>query len=394
MREFQPPPVRQVPVRRAGGHVAGGHLAIGLAAMLLLAVPCDGLALTQDDRPVPADTLESWLGQVTGPRSAAESVDSAPTAKPRPEWRLAPFVAVGAIGGLAGTPLTLFIQVAAPLPKPDAAQEPETYVLISGMPPGTSLSKGTGNADGAWLIPLNALTDLTITVPAGFTGTAALTVTAVSDHGGGIVARQSKELVVPIFPPLPDPSPVQAIAAEPIREGDEEPAGPPANAMTIPLPDPRPDAAPAETIVEEPPPTPLPLPVAALAPLPVPTPVPPPALPTPPVVRAAAPRAVSPPPIPEATLMARGDALFAQGDLAAARLFYEMAAAGGSNVAAVALGRTHDPVVLGRMRVRGLVPDADKAAEWYGRAAANGYADAEARLKELAAWRAASPRAR
>lgn len=389
MHEIQSPPALNGSTLRAVGPVAAA-----MAAMLLLAVPGDGFALTHDERPVSAGTLESWLGQATEPRPSGESGEHTPAAKPRPEWRLAPFVAAGAIGGLAGTPLPLFIQVAAPLPQPDAVKEPETHVLISRMPPGASLSKGTDQADGAWLIPLNALSDLTITVPPGFAGNVTLTVTAVSDHGGGVVARQSKELAVPIFAPLPDPIPIQFATAEPIPEVGDETAAPLAAAMMASLPVPSPDTAQAETVAEQPPQPPQPQPMVALAPLPVPTPIPPAALPQPPVLKVAVPRPASPPPVPESTLMARGDALFAQGDLAAARLFYEMAAANGSDAAAVALGRTHDPVILARMRVRGLIPDADKAAEWYGRAAANGNAEAATRLKELAAWSAARPRTR
>lgn len=347
-----------------------------LAVMALLAVPIGDALAAGHAQPVSADSLESWLVQAAPPRPAAvEDGEAAPAAKPRPEWRLTPFVAAGAIGGLAGTPLPLFIQVAAPLPQPDAATEPETYILITRVPPGASLSKGTDQGDGAWRIPLDALTDLTLTVPPGFAGTATLTVTAVSDHGGDVVARQSKDLAVPIFAPLADPSPAeQANTGAPVAVMAAVPV--------TPAPEPLPMEAPPRE------------PAVAAAPLPVPTPPPQAALPRPPVVTAAAPRPPAAPSVPEGTLMARGDALFAQGDLAGARLFYEMAAAGGSDPAALALGKTHDPVILARMRVRGLRPDPDKAAEWYGRAAANGNAEAEARLKELTAWLTANPRPR
>lgn len=382
-----------------------GGLASRLAVLALLAVPVDDLHPARDALPATADSLESWLVQADPPRpAAADSPEAGAAAKPRPEWRLAPFVAAGAIGGLAGTPLPLFIQVAAPLPQPDAAQEPETYVLISRVPPGASLSKGADQGDGAWRIPLDALTDLTLTVPAGFTGTATLTVTAVSDHGGDVVARQSKELAVPVFAPLPDPAPavradtgapgpvMAAVPAAPAPPaplpGEVPPDGPPPAAAAPPPPLPR------ATEVPEPAPAPPREPAVAATPLPVPTPPPPAALPRPPVVTAAVPRPPAAPAVPESTLMARGDALFAQGDLAGARLFYEMAAAGGSDPAALALGKSYDPVILARMRVRGLRPDPDKAAEWYGRAAANGNAEAEARLKELAAWLTANPRPR
>lgn len=445
-------------------HPPRGRLSPGLAVMAMLAIPIDRADLARHVEtgphesgpalccagPVPVNTLESWLSQAQEPGAKpptpvageagagagggtgaqpAPPAEGGPAARRRAEWRLAPFVAAGAIGGVAGTPLPLFIQVAAPLPQPDATKEPETYVLIDGVPPGATLSKGKAQGEGTWRIPIEALTDLTLTVPPDFAGTTTLTVTAVTDHGGDVVARQSKELAVPIFAPLPDPVPLPSVAdEEPPEPADEAavaavPPKPPAAAAAAAVtPEPQAAPEPAKAQPAEPPPAqalpveapPVEAPpvkaeetVAVASPLPIPAPPPPAPLPRPPVVNAAVPRAAAPPPpappepakpaavpsaprppssVPESTLMKRGDELFAQGDLAGARLFYEMAAAGGSDPAALALGKTHDPVIHERLRVRGLPPDPDKAAEWYGRAAANGNAEAEARLKELAAW--------
>ncbi|HSK41951.1 MAG TPA: hypothetical protein VK943_19455 [Arenibaculum sp.] len=91
-------------------------------------------------------------------------------------------------------------------------------------------------------------------------------------------------------------------------------------------------------------------------------------------------------PDPSDTLeIRRGDELFAQGDLAGARLFYERATAEGSVEGALAMGRTHDPLVFERMRVRGLVPDPDQAIAWYRRAAGYGSKDAQEALRALTA---------
>lgn len=92
------------------------------------------------------------------------------------------------------------------------------------------------------------------------------------------------------------------------------------------------------------------------------------------------------PALPEGLLMQRGDALFAHGDLAGARLFYEAAADGGSGRAAFALARTYDPLVHRKLGVRGLPPDPATAADWYRKAIAGGNAEAEARLRDLTAW--------
>jgi TPR repeat protein len=82
------------------------------------------------------------------------------------------------------------------------------------------------------------------------------------------------------------------------------------------------------------------------------------------------------------TLLARGDALFAQGDISSARLFYERAADAGEGRAALRLGKTFDPVFLdfAHLRVRG---DAAMAVSWYGRALELGEAEAEILLKRL-----------
>jgi hypothetical protein len=83
-----------------------------------------------------------------------------------------------------------------------------------------------------------------------------------------------------------------------------------------------------------------------------------------------------------AALLARGDRLFALGDVSSARLFYERAADAGEGRAALRLGKTFDPVILDfvHLRVRG---DAAMAVLWYGRALELGEAEAEVPLKRL-----------
>jgi hypothetical protein len=77
-----------------------------------------------------------------------------------------------------------------------------------------------------------------------------------------------------------------------------------------------------------------------------------------------------------ATLLERADRLFALGDIASARLFYERAADAGEGRAALRLGNTFDPVFLdfAHLRVRG---DAAMAQSWYSRARKLGEAEAE-----------------
>ena len=84
-------------------------------------------------------------------------------------------------------------------------------------------------------------------------------------------------------------------------------------------------------------------------------------------------------------LVARGDALFGKGDLAAARLFYERAADAGEGRAAVRLGETFDPVFLDHAHLRGVRGDPQTALSWYRRARDLGAVDAEVLLNSLEA---------
>src|SRR5207245_9343078 len=66
-----------------------------------------------------------------------------------------------------------------------------------------------------------------------------------------------------------------------------------------------------------------------------------------------------------AALIKRGDELLRIGDISAARLAYERAAAGGRARAMTALGMTYDPSFLSRINARGIRPDPPVATEWY-----------------------------
>jgi hypothetical protein len=86
-----------------------------------------------------------------------------------------------------------------------------------------------------------------------------------------------------------------------------------------------------------------------------------------------------------AALLARGDWLFATGDVASARLLYERAADAGEARAAVRLGETFDPVYLDDSHLRGLQGDPDTAVFWYRRARDLGATGVASRLKKLEA---------
>ncbi len=346
------------------------------------------------------------------------------------DWRLMPFVAAQASGGGTGQPILLSIAVTSPYGQPNPQHEAITYVLIDNLPAKASLSNGERGADGAWKVQLEGLRDLTLTLPPESSDPVTLHITAVTDHGGGVVARQAVNLAIPVSkavaaaePPAPDKRPPaqggssqtveQAMAAtapdtEPVGSGSA--ASPPtqdppqskavaSEAAPEPAPvespdreiDATPEAAVQEAVAAPPVPEP-PVTTAALPAAPMVT-----APPSPPPQQQQREVAVQRPPklpsgIPEAALMKRGDDLFAQGDLAGARLYYEMVAATGNAKAAFALGRTHDPLVHERLHVRGLPPDPEQAASWYRRAVAAGSGDAEQQLKKLTDWLAGKSR--
>jgi hypothetical protein len=86
-----------------------------------------------------------------------------------------------------------------------------------------------------------------------------------------------------------------------------------------------------------------------------------------------------------AALLARGDALFDNNDIASARLFYERAAEGGDAQAALRLGETYDSAFLEVARLNNVRGDAAAAARWYQYARELGAAEAEILLTDVMA---------
>jgi len=63
--------------------------------------------------------------------------------------------------------------------------------------------------------------------------------------------------------------------------------------------------------------------------------------------------------------ISRGDRLFAAGDVAGARVFYQRAAEYGSAIAAKRLGGTYDPKILAQAGLTGLLGNEETARRWY-----------------------------
>ena len=84
------------------------------------------------------------------------------------------------------------------------------------------------------------------------------------------------------------------------------------------------------------------------------------------------------------SLLKRGEGYMAAGDIAAARLVFQRAAEAGDARAALALGATFDPNVLGPLGISGVFPDVGLALTWYEKAKEFGSAEASRRLERLA----------
>jgi len=82
------------------------------------------------------------------------------------------------------------------------------------------------------------------------------------------------------------------------------------------------------------------------------------------------------------SLLKRGRALVAAGDIASARLILTRLADAGSTDACLALAGTFDAAVLADMHVVGVPPDAAKARTWYLKAAEQGSTEARRRLQQ------------
>ncbi len=232
-----------------------------------------------------------------------------------------------------------------------------SFVRIRGLPPQVSLSDGHAIAPGAWAVPIAALADLRIVIPAGLAGRSEVTITLVGIDSGSIA--EARTMLV-----------VAGAALSGVPSASETPPAAPSapsrvEAPTAP-PEPAPKAAPA--VIAAPPPSPRVPPPPAVIATPLPPAPPPAAKPPPPSAKPAVPT-----PSPEALqrargFHARGQVLLDGGDIASARLLFERAADAGLWEGALAMGSTFDTAELSRRRTVGVRPDHAEARRWYERA--------------------------
>jgi hypothetical protein len=224
---------------------------------------------------------------------------------------------------------------------PTEAIPRNSFLRLRGLPTMAALSEGHSIAPGAWAVPLAALPNLKITLPAGAAGRSEFVATLVNSDGAVLAAAKSMLVI-------------NTGGAGARDDTARASGGPPASATIL----------------------------RAGAPLQTPQAT---ERNTGPAPKASAQR-MTPEDRDRATrLMKKGDEALFEGNISAARLLYERAADVGLAEAAMALAGTFDAPELSRLQVRGIAPNATEARRWYERARELGAIGAAEQLQRLGA---------
>jgi hypothetical protein len=202
-----------------------------------------------------------------------------------------------------------------------------SFVRLRGFPRSVSLTEGHAIAPGSWAVPLDALGSLKAIVPAGIIGRNEIRISVVA--ADGTTLAESKTALVVAAAALVTPLPKPPAAPPPQRVA---PAPPPASVARPPRR--------RELSAEE---------------------------------RARA-----------EALLARGEKHFDDGNIGAARMFFQRAAEVGLAAGALRMAATYDPLELARLKAL-VTPDRNEARKWYEQARDLGaQEEAEERLARLA----------
>jgi len=212
-----------------------------------------------------------------------------------------------------------------------------SFVRLRGLPPMAALSEGYVIGAGSWAVPISALPDLKLSLPVAATGRAEVSVLLVAVDGAVLVETKTALSVG------------SGQAANQVRERPPPTAGASMLRAGVPV-----DLAPSR---QEP--------TAAAPPL--------------------VPRSMPQDRERAMRLLTKGNEQLEEGNISAARLFYERAADAGLAEGAMALAATFDAAELGRLSVRGIKADPKQARQWYERARQLGAREAEERLRRLGA---------
>jgi hypothetical protein len=262
---------------------------------------------------------------------------------------------------VAGQPSPLTISVRSSLPFE------KTLMSITGVPEGGRLSAGVDTGGGAWLLPPRRLNGLTVNLPAGLPDMITLEAQLLDSNartplsakaaffvrvrpagpGASAVVSQDLAPATPAFAPKPVPQPAPAYSFN--TQTVVAPAG--GSGAQTQTAD---SSFRAQTV------TPSPLPQASV---PYQASLSPGAAPA----GGGAVRRASPRPEVE-DLIREGNKRMREGDILDARQFYQRAVAFGDPEAALAMGRSYDPIYFARIDKKNAEPDAAKAFDWYRKA--------------------------
>lgn len=211
-----------------------------------------------------------------------------------------------------------------------------TFVRLRGLPASVSLSEGYAIAPGSWAVPLFGLPSLKAIVPAGVSGRSEIIIHLVGVDGTTLAETKTALVVGPaaMIAPPERPAAERVPADRPPRR----------SALAIsPSPPPGSNAQPAPTNLT-------------------------------PDEKQRAER-----------LVISGDRHLEQGNIGAARQFFQRAAEAGLAAGALKMAATFDPSELDRLgvKVQGAIPDRTEARKWYERARTLGAPEAEERLARI-----------
>jgi hypothetical protein len=340
---------------RSKAALIGGPVCVLLAVALTAVIAIGQFSLTEIWRQLVIDRTFELTSSSAAPATLAIRAEAA-----------TPRLIVQSSRGMSGEP--------APLGLTLQGRAEGAVVIITGLVPGMELSTGGAVGADAWEVSATDLRDVWIAPPKSFVGSVDL-VAELRWPDDKIADRQTihVEWVSPVLaqhqldreeitaapptPPAPAPRqldreeitvvpPIPLAQAPRQLDREEITAAPP----TLPAPGQR--QLDREEITAAPPTPPAP-----------------------------APRQLDREEI--AVLLKRGKDLFANGDLAAARLVLQRAADANDVEATLALAATYDPFVLRELRVYSFPADAEMARVWYEKARELGSSAASRRLEML-----------
>jgi hypothetical protein len=340
----------------AMGLIGGIAIAASLAAFLIYGGPHPGLDIPGIGN-LRLDREEQGYGRAA-PEESLNEAGKMSSAKAAVEFTSE--VLAADVVTTPGQPTSLAISVRSPQPFE------RTLVSITGVPEGGRLSAGVDAGSGNWLLPPRRLNGLTIALPIG-TAEAVHLEAQLLDSNARTPLSAKSQFVVHVKPAA---TPLAAQGGTPamplLAQAGKAPA--PVYALTAPAA-PQPPAEPAATS-PAPPPADTAFRTQTIS-----------AVPTPPVAApfqaALVPGATSSgkestarrAPRPEVEdLIREGNKRMREGDILEARQFYQKAVAFGDPEAALAMGRSYDPIYFARIDKKNAEPDAAKAFDWYRRA--------------------------